>query len=74
MDSGEINLRRKQKILNRKIVSIYNKRRKVAQSYGKRKTMEELNLLNKYNVEADECVLEMKRLETEYMKKRVAYK
>ena len=74
MDSEEINLRRKQKILNRKIVSIYNKRRKVAQSYGKRKTMEELNLLNKYNVEADECVLEMKRLETEYMKKRVAYK
>ena len=46
----------------------------MAQSYGKRKTMEELNLLNKYNVEADECVLEMKRLETEYMKKRVAYK
>jgi|TARA_Y100000034_G_scaffold116965_1_gene155941 hypothetical protein len=74
MNSEEINLRRKQKILNRKIVSIYNKRRKVAQSYGKRKTMEELNLLNKYNVEADECVLEMKRLETEYMKKRVAYK
>ena len=31
--------------------------------------MEELNLLNKYNMEADKYVAEMKRLETEYIEK-----
>ena len=69
MNNKEINLRRKQKILNQEIVSIYNKRRKTLQSYGERKTMEELNLLNKYNMEADKYVAEMKRLETEYIEK-----